>query len=225
MEKNSFLTEFKKNLEQSLKSRVQLHINDNRSTMLSVKWEPSCTKVSMHRFFLDAPENIMEELACYIKKEHSSLAPTLKSYIEDRVNSLNYTHELSVDDLDLKSNVHNLNFLMEEINQKYFCGELRLNITWFAPKQKRKCSRFTFGLYHHLLRLIKINRRLDRIDVPEYLISYVIYHEMLHHVYPSFCDTNGRRKVHHREFKMMEKKFHVYDKAVAWIEKNRERLL
>lgn len=225
MDKNGLLTEFKKDLELSLKNRVNLRINDNRSTMLSVKWERGCTNVSMHRFFLDAPKNIMDELACYIKKEHKCLAPTLKSFIENCVNSLDYTHELSMSHLVSRGVVHHLNLMMEEVNQQYFQGRLNLNITWFNHQQKRNRSQFTFGLYHHLLRLIKINRCLDRPDVPKYLISYVIYHEMLHHVYPSYCDSKGRRKVHHQEFKSMERQFHDYDKAVAWIEENRERLL
>ena len=42
--------------------------------MLSVKWEPSCTRLSLHKFFLKAPKNVMEGLALGITHFESSLA-------------------------------------------------------------------------------------------------------------------------------------------------------
>lgn len=63
--------------------KLQVKLNDNHSTMLSVKWEPDCTKLSMHRMFLEAPKNIMQELACYIGQERDNIAPSVKAYIED----------------------------------------------------------------------------------------------------------------------------------------------
>ena len=39
---------FQERLENSVGSKLRLKINDNRSTMLSVKWDPDCTKVSLH---------------------------------------------------------------------------------------------------------------------------------------------------------------------------------
>lgn len=225
MENTFLLVEFQQELERALQKQVKLRINNNRSTMLSVKWEKRCTRVSMHRFFLDAPKNIMDELACYIKKELPQLTPTVKSYIEEKINELDYTHELKTVHKNSTGAVYNLKQLMDQINHRYFDGLMDLHITWFEQRRKRTRSQFTFGLYQHPLRLVKVNRLLDRVDVPEYIVSFVIYHEMLHHAYPSYCDANGKRKVHHKEFKSMEKKFHAYDHAMAWIEKNRERLI
>jgi hypothetical protein len=225
MDRTYPLVEFQQELEQALRKQVKLRINNNRSTMLSVKWEPKCTRVSMHRFFLEAPKNIMDELACYIKRELPQLTPSVKTFIEERVNQLDYTHQLKIDHHNHIGCVYNLKQIMDKVNHRYFDGEMDLNITWFEQKRKRYRSQFTFGLYYHPMRLVKINRMLDRIDVPEYILSFVVYHEMLHHAYPSYCDVNGKRKVHHREFKSMEKKFHAYDHAMAWIEQNRERLI
>lgn len=225
MNQNFFLADFQRELEQALRKSVKLRINNNRSTMLSVKWEPDCTKVSMHRFFLDAPKNIMDDLACYIKKESKQLTPDVKSFMEDRINRLDYTHELGKVKLNSAGSIYNLRQLMDQVNRQYFENRLDLNITWFEQQRKKFRSQFTFGLYHQPLRLVKINRLLDRVDVPEYLLSFVIYHEMLHCVFPSYCDGAGRRKVHHHQFKTMERKFHAYDHAMEWIELNRERLI
>lgn len=219
------LAEFQLELERALRKNVKLRINNNRSTMLSVKWEPECTKVSMHRFFLDAPKNIMDDLACYIKKESKQLTPDVKSFMEDRINQLDYTHELSHEHLHQIGSIYNLKEIMDQVNGVYFENSLDLNITWFQQQRKRYRSQFTFGLYQQPLRLIKVNRLLDRVDVPEYILSFVIYHEMLHHVFPSYCDGKGKRKVHHQQFKSMEKRFHAYDHAMEWIDMNRERLI
>lgn len=216
------LSAFQKRLESDLKKRVQLRINDNRSTMLSVKWEPDCTKVSLHRFFLEAPENIMDALACYIRKEHKAICPSLKSFIEESVRRLDYAHVVDKMRLDVKGVAYNLKEIFDRINQRYFQRKLKLNITWYGKRTHRNRSQMTFGLYHEPLKLIKINRFLDRFDVPEYFISYVIYHEMLHYVCPPFVDEKGKQHIHTKEFKLREKDFEFYDLSQKWIEENRE---
>ncbi len=76
--RNNNLT-LQEQLENRIGTKLYLKINDNRSTMLSVKWEPDCTKVSLHRMFLEAPSNMMQALTCYIKGEHKNLSPKYKS--------------------------------------------------------------------------------------------------------------------------------------------------
>ena len=62
--------------------------------MLSVKWEPDCTKVSLHRMFLQAPQECDGSLACYLRQEHKIIAPSVKAFIEDNLKSLDYSHQL-----------------------------------------------------------------------------------------------------------------------------------
>jgi hypothetical protein len=218
------LSEFQKSLQNDLKKSVKLTVNDNRSTMLSVKWEPHCTKVSLHRFFVDAPKIVMESLACYIKREETSISQNVKTFIEDSMRKLDYTHRLDKSDLKVLGNIYNLKTLYHKVNQEYFQNKLDLSITWFGTRRQKNRSQVTFGLYHDPLKLIKINRLLDNREIPEYFVSYVIYHEMLHNLYPSYYDANGKRRIHNREFKERELQFRYYDNAQEWIRKNRERL-
>ncbi len=88
----------------------------------------------------------------------------------------------------------------------------------------RNRTRISFGLYQDTLRLIKINRILDKRDVPCYLIKYVIYHEMLHHVCPPRLDENGIYRIHNEEFKERETKYRYFRRATEWIRENREDL-
>ena len=79
-----------------------------------------------------------------------------------------------------KVGVHyNLDEIYAKVNQTYFEGKLDLHITWFNPKKTRYQRRIVLGSYHRDKNLVKINRLLDQADIPEYYISFIVYHEML----------------------------------------------
>lgn len=213
-----------RDLEQTSKKKLQVKINDNRSTMLSVKWDPDCTKVSLHRMFLEAPRNIMQELACYLRRESSFISPSLKAFIEFNLQKLDYSHQLDISQLKSQGNVYNIRQMYQELNREYFNGKLRLHITWFGKSTQRNRTKVTFGLYHDPLRLIKIHRLLDSPSIPDYVVSYVIYHEMLHHVCPAYVDEKGMNRVHSREFKMKEQNYRHFNLAQSWIKEHQDFL-
>lgn len=215
---------FQKELEKLLGNKLQLRINDNRSTMLSVKWDPQCPKVSLHRIFLEAPKNIMEELACYIGNNEAKLAPSMKAYIDDNLQKIDYSHQLDLKALETCGSVYDIQQMYNQLNCEYFGKKLNLAITWFGYRALRQRSSVTFGLYTDSLRLIKIHRMLDHHKIPDYFVSYVIFHEMLHYIYPPFVDETGIRRVHSRDFKNHEKEFHDYERAQMWLEKQRNNI-
>ncbi len=215
------MTTLQKILESSSGLKLKLKINDNRSTMLSVKWEPDHAKVSLHRMFLQAPQNVMDALACYLRREDESIAPSVKAFIEDNLKQLDYTHQLDQTKLYTQGNVYDLKRIYNEINREYFQNSLNLKITWFGKGVQRNRSRVTFGLYHDATKLIKVNRLLDSPAYPEYVIAYVVYHEMVHHVCPAYFDENGHHHIHSDEFKKQEALFRHFDLAQSWIKENR----
>lgn len=217
-------TSIQEQLERVSGKKLKLKINDNRSTMLSVRWEPDYTKVSLHRIFLQAPQNVMQALACYLKQEDRIIAPTIKAFIEDNLKKLDYSHLLDKRKLYSQGHVYNLQHIYNDLNKEYFNNRLSLYITWFGKAIQRNRTRITFGLYHDPLKLIKINRMLDSPSFPDYLVSYVIYHEMLHHVCPSYVDEKGLNRVHSKEFKERECQFKHFDLAQDWIKKNQSYL-
>lgn len=205
-------------------NKLKLKINDNRSTMLSVRWEPDCTKVSLHRIFLQAPCNVMEELSCYLAKGPSQLPKTVKAFIDVSLKKLDYTHQLDHSKLYSQGNVYNLKEIFNEINTEYFEGKVKLNITWFGKPNQRCRSRVTVGLYEDSLKLIKISKLLDSSLFPHYFISYVVYHEMLHHVCPSYVDERGLRRIHSKEFKQREALHRHYNLSQDFVRKNQNYL-
>lgn len=219
--------QFQEYLQHLLGPKLRLKINDNRSTMLSVKWEPDCTKVSMHRIFLDAPKTVMEGLACYLNREDESIPKAVRHYIEESLKTLDYSHTLDHKKLTTKGNVFDLEHLYQKVNNEYFHNRLDLLITWFGKKRRHKeggRSRLTLGLFHDQLKLIKINRFLDKENVPEYLVRFIIYHEMLHYVCPSYIDEKGIHRIHSKEFKEKEEQFQGYELVQEWIKDNQLQL-
>ena len=222
MSEASFLS--KDNLQDFIGKKLKLKINDNYSTMLSVRWDPDQTKVSMHRMFLDAPQNVMQALACYIKGDNKDVGPAINSYIQDNLKNYNYSHLIDQKSLDLQGHVYNLQDIYSEINRKYFGNSLDLLITWFGKRHQKNRSRITLGLFQETLRLIKIHRILDFTTVPSYVIGFIIYHEVLHHECPAYVDENGINQIHNKEFKERECLFEEYDLAQDWIEKNKTEM-
>lgn len=217
--------DFQRELENSSGVKLKLKIKDYRSRMLSVRWEPDCTQVSLHRMFLQAPKNIMQSLACFIKKEEKVIPANIKYFIEDNVKNLSLTHLIDKEKLSTQGSVYNLQKIYNDLNREYFDLKLNLSITWFGKKRKqRPRSRVTVGLYQDSTKLIKIHRMLDSRVLPEYVVSYVVYHEMLHNVCPSYRDEKGIHRIHTKEFKQKEAQYQHYDLAQQWFRKHHDFL-
>lgn len=213
---------FQSYLEGLVDKKLELTINDNRSTMLSIKWEPDRTKVSMHRIFLQAPDNVMQKLACYLNRDDEMVPRVVRHYIEEAIKKLDYSHTLDPKKLITVGKCFQLQELYADVTEEYFGETLPLFITWFGARHPPRTTRsqLTLGLYHDQLRLIKVNRFLDRPCVPLFLIRYVIYHEILHFVSPSYVDDKGLHRIHSKEFRKMEQRFAEYEEAQRWIYEN-----
>ena len=69
-----------------------------------------------------------------------------------------------------------------------------------------------------------ISKIFDSAKVAEEVIYYLVYHEMLHMLLP-IKKMNGRRIVHAKKFKELEKQYPDYIKITKWIESNVMKLI
>lgn len=101
-----------------------------------------------------------------------------------------------------------LSKLFEELNGKYFAGQLqRPHIGWSTRSWRRQ-----FGCYDPGPNQILLNRRMDRPGVPQCAVEYVLYHEMLHVKHPT--RRSGCSLVSHScKFREEEKRFPEFTKA------------
>lgn len=111
---------------------------------------------------------------------------------------------------------YNLQEIYNTLNTEYFESKLNLNISWFGNGNIAR-TRVLFGSYYHRTKSIKINRFLDQANIPPYVVKFIVYHEMLHDVFPPKRKLNGRRSIHHPDFKEVEKQFPDYKLAKEFI--------
>lgn len=109
---------------------------------------------------------------------------------------------------------HDLAPLFKRLNQAYFGGSLsRPRLGWSS-----RAWRSQLGCFDPALNQIVINRQLDRPGVPEYVVAYVLYHEMLHQKHP-IRFARCRRESHSAEFRREEKHFADYQRAMKFLER------
>ena len=107
---------------------------------------------------------------------------------------------------------HDLDQLFERLNARYFDGGLiKPRLGW-----SRRVWSSMLGCFDPALQQIVINRQLDREVVPEFVVAYVMYHEMLHVKHPMKF-ARCRRESHGREFRREEKKFVDYQRAMRFL--------
>lgn len=98
--------------------------------------------------------------------------------------------------------------MFEELNGRFFGGELRTpHLGWSTRNWRRQFGSFDPGPNQILL-----NKRMDRPEVPRYVVEYVLFHEMLHVKHPtrkSGCSLLS----HSPEFRSEEKLFPQFDRA------------
>jgi hypothetical protein len=104
--------------------------------------------------------------------------------------------------------------LFDRLNHRYFDGALlRPRLGW-----SRRVWRSQLGCFDPALDQIVINRRLDRGAVPEFVVAYVLYHEMLHKKHPIRV-ARCRRESHSAAFRAEEKRFADYRRAMKFLER------
>jgi hypothetical protein len=99
-------------------------------------------------------------------------------------------------------------------------------VTWGRRTRPAGPKRDTIklGSYSAEERLIRVHPVLDRKWVPRYFVSYIVYHELLHHLIPA--GTSGRRDtVHPPELLRREREFRHFERAMVWEQRNIGRLL
>ncbi len=118
-----------------------------------------------------------------------------------------------------KGEVYNLTEIFRDLNKGYFRGRIAKPVlTWSTRKTYR-----ILGHHDSTHKTIVVSRSLDSVDVPKYVVEYIVFHEMLHIKHPT-VHHNGRRYNHTPAFRADEEQFEYFDAAERWIERNVRKL-
>lgn len=221
-------TQLQKKLECYLQLPCFLKINENRSTMIRLlEKKRERVTLSIHKMFLRAPEEIIEAVAHYVRgtrKNKRIYNQQIRFYIHENLSNYDFSHLVDQTSMTTKGKHYDLKKIYEDLNREYFQGTLHLHLTWYGDRKLKNSSRLTFGQYLMTLKLIKIHRLLDDVFFPEFFVSFIVYHEMLHAYVPAYIDSKGRFRIHSPEFKALEKQFKYYKDAIRWEKANKEKL-
>jgi len=104
--------------------------------------------------------------------------------------------------------------IFDLLNRKFFNGDLsRPHIGWSTRSWRRQ-----FGCYDPGPNQILLNRRMDHPAVPQFVVEYVLYHEMLHVKHPT--RRSGCSLVSHsHEFRTEEKLFPEFARARRFLDR------
>jgi hypothetical protein len=184
-------------------------------------------QIRLHHMFLDAPALVQDALVRYVVEGERSASQVVGKYIEENGYRIRASRPVSRP-LRTQGAAHDLFAIFHAVNAKYFGGAVDALITWGRsgrPAAVRTPRRsIKLGSYSATERLIRVHPALDRPWVPRYFVSYIVYHEMLHHVIPS-SQGSSRRMLHPPIFTARERLFRDFERALAWERAHISRLL
>ncbi|MFC1642424.1 hypothetical protein ACFL5O_07020 [Myxococcota bacterium] len=188
--------------------------------------ENGTLRVRLHMMFLGAPERVLEALIGYVLEGDRAASLLLSEFIA--ANSYRIRASRPVPGpLKTKGRIHDLLNILGDVNDRYFASSVAdVLICWARrarPRARQRAS-IKLGSYSATERLIRVHPALDHEWVPRYFVSYIVYHELLHHLVPGVTE-GGRHVLHTDEFLRREREFRHYDRALEWERKHLGRLL
>jgi hypothetical protein len=169
-------------------------------------------RVEIHQGFMHAPAEIKQAIMkSALNGRTAEATRRIQAYAraeEFRAVSQALAETGQVNNLSSKGKTYDLAEIYERLNQEYFKGRLaRPTLKWSRTPARRR-----LGYFEPDSGSITISRRLDRADVDDLLVEYILFHEMLHQS-QGVQVVNGRRRAHTGDFKRAERLFKGYRQA------------
>jgi hypothetical protein len=180
-------------------------------------------RVRVSDIFADAPQEVIGSLALillaklYRKTVDGALHHTyrgyiLNSHIQERARAAKTERGRGPHQTDTRGRHMDLRESFNRVYAQYFTEEIKPpRLSW-----SKKRSRYILGRYDALHHTIFISRVFDSPAVPEFVVDYVMFHELLHVRHRSRVQ-GARCIVHTAEFRADERTFADYNAAKRWL--------
>ena len=191
---------------------VNITLTTNSRHMVSVRRAASGASVRLHRIFLLAPSEVIEEVSGLLRGKRGR-TPLLSAFIGGMEHEIR-AHAPPA--REVSSGIHyDLREIFDSVNGEYFANTVSAAISWGARRRRQRVRRRTLGSYNRLTGSISINQLLDNPSVPAYYLRFIVYHEMLHaHLGAERKST--RRVWHSKAFREKERMFRDYALVTEW---------
>jgi hypothetical protein len=184
----------------------------------------------LHRFFDQAPDGILEDLASWLRAGLRSrrACERLDAWIDRSLAQLPPRSKRAVF-LDPDGTVHDLTPMTDVLLAGPFAEDFRKGpppaVTWGRRGRSKARHTLRMGTYLHTDHLVRVHPVLDQTWVPAWFVSFVLHHEVLHAALDQERSAE-RRGVHHGPaFRDREKAHPDFARATAWENENLERLI
>ena len=205
---------------------VELSVTDNRRRMVTRTQAGETLRVRAHMMFLDAPDKVLDALVDYVVNGDRPASALLGEFIHANSFRIRASRPLA-GPLRTRGRVHDLSAIVADISDRYFESAITdVLAVWgrrTAPRGRKRAT-IKLGSYSAAERLVRVHPVLDAEWVPRYFVSYIVFHELLHHVVPA-VRLGGHSVLHPPEFVRRERTFRHYERAIEWERKHIDRLL
>ncbi|GIU78618.1 MAG: hypothetical protein KatS3mg005_1856 [Bryobacteraceae bacterium] len=205
---------------------VRVAVRPYVATMGKLRMTKAGIEVRLSELMAAAPATVREALAWILLSRLFRQAPPehwvrhYRQYLHRK--EVRHTHQMlraarsRKKHCGPKGRTYDLEAMFEKLRDRYF-GPLmaKPELGWSG-----RLSRTLLGHYDHAHHAIVLSSWLDRADVPEYVVEYVLYHEMLHLKHP-VEHSRGRRTVHSKAFREEERRYERLAEAKAWLKASR----
>ncbi|HVF51047.1 MAG TPA: SprT-like domain-containing protein [Pyrinomonadaceae bacterium] len=180
--------------------------------------------VRISDIFRDAPQEVLRALAVILvskmlrRRTPKSIEQVYRAYAcspevlraSDLARRLRGRKMIS----SARGRFYDLERMFRRLNQRHFDNKLpEPTLTW---SQRR--TRTILGHHDGVHDTIVVSKTLDAREIPEWLVEFILYHEMLHIKHPARL-INGRRYYHTKAFRTEEQRFPFYTEAQEWLDR------
>jgi hypothetical protein len=189
----------------------------------TARFRQDCLLIRVSDLFTDAPQEVIQALASILLAklyrkpvgvEHHSTyrAFILTGEMQERAQTARSSRGRGPRNTVSKGHWQDLGVNFDRLNAIYFGGSLeRPRLAWSSRRSRR-----ILGRYDATHNTIVISLLFDSPRIPDFVLDYVLYHELLHARHPSRA-KNCRLVSHTPEFRAEERRFKDYKKATDWI--------
>lgn len=187
-------------------------------------------EVRLHGLFTDAPIEVRAALTSWLRRGRRAPRATdrIDAFIAEilrrepppaarRIVAIPGEHH------DLDRLAHEL--LEGELALDFPAGTARPTVLFGRRNGSRTRHSLRLGSYDSDARLVRIHPVLDQPVVPEWFVRFVVFHELLHAVFPIRRGEDKRWIHHSRAFRQREHAYVDHDRAHAWERAHLSRLI
>ncbi|MCB2200923.1 M48 family metallopeptidase [bacterium] len=195
---------------------VHLTLTRNRVSMVHFRHEAKQVRIRLHRNMCHMPDEVLNSLAGWIRKPGKSGAPDLvRTYIRSLPAEEQPTRRRRPAQLVQQGDVHDLGSIAQRVNQEQFNGSVTAGVSWGRDTSRTPVRVRRIGSYHRDSNTITIHPVLDDVRVPEAIVAFTIFHEMLHALQPA-----TQKRHHDKAFRQAEQAHPDYDSVQRWMKKH-----